>query len=152
MTATAALARHAGLTDEFSLITTPFVVNDRSANVEEAAAALNPDLTETDPEFEDSNHPAMEAYVASEAKKGVGMGGVLVLAVHEGIPIADIRKSIVEATRPFSKRRTTQLRALRIDRKSPHEEFRVRWHELGSREDSLGAGGHSCPLGGWIHR
>lgn len=72
------------------------VVNDGSANVEEAPAFLNLDLTVTDPGFKDTDHPSMEAYVAGEAKEGAGIGGGLALAAHDGISMADIRGSIVE--------------------------------------------------------
>jgi len=96
MIAAAALARHAGLTEAVSLATTSFVAADDSANVADAADSLALDLTVTDPGFEATDHPAMDAYVAGEAKEGVGMGGALALAAREGVPMADLRASLAE--------------------------------------------------------
>jgi len=96
MIAAAALARHAGLTEDLTIATTSFVADDESATVERAAADLDLDLTVTDPGFEHSDHTAMESYVAGEAKEGVGMGGALALAARAGVPMDAVRESVVD--------------------------------------------------------
>lgn len=94
MIAAGALVRHAGFDGPIEIATTPFVVNDDSADVRSAAEELNLDLVVTDPEFDGSNHPAMQRYLEGEAKEGVGMGGALALAAEAGIPMARVRESL----------------------------------------------------------
>jgi len=95
MAAAAALARHAGVEAPLSLATTSFVAGDDSADVAGLAADLDVELTVTDPGFERLTHPATDAYVAGEAKEGVGMGGALALADRAGVPMADVRDRLV---------------------------------------------------------
>ncbi|AQL44203.1 hypothetical protein BV210_16450 [Halorientalis sp. IM1011] len=95
MLTAAALARHAGVETTIRLATTSFVADDESVDLEAAARDLDIDLTVTDPGFEARDHPAMDAYVAGEAKEGVGMGGALALADAARIPMADVREQIV---------------------------------------------------------
>ena len=95
MAAAAALARHAGVDAPLSLATTSFVASDDSADVAGLAADLGVELTVTDPGFERLTHPATDAYVAGEAKEGVGMGGALALADRAGVPMADVRDRLV---------------------------------------------------------
>ncbi|WP_336002875.1 nicotinate-nucleotide--dimethylbenzimidazole phosphoribosyltransferase [Halorientalis halophila] len=90
----AALARHAGVETPLSLATTSFVAEDEGVDLRAAARELDVDLTVTDPGFEARDHPAMDAYVAGEAKEGVGMGGALALADAAGVPMADVRDRI----------------------------------------------------------
>ncbi|WP_302080871.1 nicotinate mononucleotide-dependent phosphoribosyltransferase CobT [Salinibaculum rarum] len=96
MLAVIALVRHAGLERELSLATTSFVADDASAGVDELAADLNVDVTATDPGFDGTDHPAMAAYEAGEAKEGVGMGGALAMASRAGVPMDRIRERIVD--------------------------------------------------------
>jgi NaMN:DMB phosphoribosyltransferase len=91
----AALARHVGVETPIRLATTSFVAADDSLDLQAAAQALDVDLTVTDPGFEGHDHPAMDAYVAGEAKEGVGMGGALALADAAGVPMADVRDRMV---------------------------------------------------------
>ncbi|WP_424019929.1 nicotinate-nucleotide--dimethylbenzimidazole phosphoribosyltransferase [Halorientalis pallida] len=91
----AALARHAGIETPLRLATTSFVADDESVDLGAAARNLDVDLTVTDPGFENRDHPAMDAYVAGEAKEGVGMGGALALADAAGVPMEDVRDRIV---------------------------------------------------------
>lgn len=95
MAAAAALVRHAGEDAPLSLATTSFIADDETAALEELATALDLNLTVTDPEFERLDHPATNAYVAGEAKEGVGMGGALTLAHRAGVSMADLRERIV---------------------------------------------------------
>ena len=94
--AAAALVRHAGVDDAVSLATTSFIAEDETAGIAELAADLDLELTVTDPEFDRSNHPAMNAYVDGEAKEGVGMGGALALADRSGVPMATVRDRITD--------------------------------------------------------
>lgn len=96
LAAAAALVRHAGVDAPLSLATTSFVAGDDTADIRDHAAALDLDLTVTDPGFESSDHPAMAAYVAGEAKEGVGMGSALALADRAGLSTAEVRESVVD--------------------------------------------------------
>jgi uncharacterized protein (TIGR00303 family) len=96
LAAAAALARHAGVDGRLSLATTAFLAADDSAAIGELAAELDLELTVTDPGFDRTSHPATDAYVAGEAKEGVGMGGALAMAERAGVPMADVRERLVE--------------------------------------------------------
>lgn len=90
-----ALVRHVGLEDPLTLVTTSFVADDDSANIRALAADLNLDLRVSDPGFEhERDHPAMAAYLAGEAKEGVGMGGALALADDADLDMAAVRDSL----------------------------------------------------------
>lgn len=95
MLAAAAMVRHAGIEGRLSLATTTFVADDPTASVGDLAEDLSVDVTATDPGFADSDHPAMAAYAAGEAKEGVGMGGALALADRADFPPAAVREQIV---------------------------------------------------------
>jgi len=98
MFAVAALLRHAGAEGTLSLATTRFVAEDPSANVDALAAKLGVDVTAADPGFEALDHPAVEGYLAGEAKEGVGMGGALALADRAGLPMSRVRKRVAGLT------------------------------------------------------
>jgi len=90
-----ALVRHAGVGDALELATTSFVAGDDSARIQDLAADQGLDLTVTDPGFEARrNHPAMAAYLAGEAKEGVGMGGALALADEADLAMDAVRDAI----------------------------------------------------------
>jgi uncharacterized protein (TIGR00303 family) len=92
-----ALVRHAGIERPLTLATTSFVADDDSAAIHELAADNDLELTVTDPGFESrKSHPAMAAYLAGEAKEGVGMGGALSLAEEAGVRMDELRSGIVE--------------------------------------------------------
>ena len=95
MAAAAALARHAGVDAPLSLTTTTFVAADETAAIRDVAADLDLALTVTDPGFDARDHPAMDAYVAGEAKEGVGMGGALALVDRSDVPMASLRDRVV---------------------------------------------------------
>jgi uncharacterized protein (TIGR00303 family) len=97
LAAAGALVRHAGVADGLELATTSFVADDDSAAIHELAADNDLELTVTDPGFESrKSHPAMAAYLAGEAKEGVGMGGALSLAEEAGVRMDELRSGIVE--------------------------------------------------------
>ncbi|NIC00200.1 nicotinate-nucleotide--dimethylbenzimidazole phosphoribosyltransferase [Halobacterium sp. R2-5] len=92
-----ALVRHAGVTSDLELATTSFVAGDDSADVRALAADNDLALTVTDPGFERrDDHPAMAAYLAGEAKEGVGMGGALALADEGGVGTDSVREAVAE--------------------------------------------------------
>lgn len=92
--AVASLLRAAGIDRPISVATTPFVVEDPSANVREAAERLGVELVVTDPGFDEASGTVFERYRAGEAKEGAGMGGALALAAREGVPMARVRDRI----------------------------------------------------------
>jgi uncharacterized protein (TIGR00303 family) len=94
MLAAAALVRHADVDAPLSLATTSFVAEDDGVDVTAAAEAFDLDLTVTDPGFDESDHVAMDRYVAGEAKEGVGMGGALSLADRAGVSTERVRDRI----------------------------------------------------------
>ena len=96
LAAAAALARHAGVDAAVSLETTSFVADDDSAAVHDLADDLDLTLRATDPGFEQRDHPATNAYVAGEAKEGVGMGGALAMAARDGVSMTTVRETVVE--------------------------------------------------------
>ncbi|WP_135533593.1 nicotinate mononucleotide-dependent phosphoribosyltransferase CobT [Halostella pelagica] len=94
MLAAAALVRHADVDAPLALATTSFVAEDEGVDLDGAADAFDLDLTVTDPGFDESDHVAMERYVAGEAKEGVGMGGALSLADRTGVSMERVRNRI----------------------------------------------------------
>ncbi|GAA0233115.1 nicotinate mononucleotide-dependent phosphoribosyltransferase CobT [Halobaculum roseum] len=97
LAAAAALVRHAGVDAPLTLATTSFVAADDSAGIAGLTDSLGVDLTVTDPGFDAVEHPAMDAYVAGEAKEGVGMGGALRLVDESAAAsMADLRERIVD--------------------------------------------------------
>ena len=90
--AVAALVRQSGYEGRLGLATTSYVADDATADLRAGAAALDVDLTVTDPGFDASDHVAMERFVAGEAKEGVGMGGALALADRAGVGTAEVRE------------------------------------------------------------
>lgn len=92
--AAAAVLRNLGVEAPLALSTTSFVAADRATALDEAAAALDLDLTVTDPGFDLSDHVAMARYVAGEGKEGVGMGGALGYARETGVPMTEVRDSV----------------------------------------------------------
>ena len=95
LAAAAALARHAGVGGPLSLETTSFVADDDSAGIHGLADDLDLMLRATDPGFTALDHPATNAYVAGEAKEGVGMGGALAMAARDDLPMATLRETVV---------------------------------------------------------
>lgn len=96
LAAAAALVRHAGVDAPLELATTSFVAGDDSAAIRELADDLDLDLSVTDPGFERRDHPALNGYVAGEAKEGVAMGGVLARCRDSDLSMATLRDRIVQ--------------------------------------------------------
>lgn len=96
--AAVAAARHYGIEGPLSVATTSFVADDDSLDFRAGAERLGVETTVTDPGFEQVDHPATNAYVAGEAKEGVGMGGALALADDLAVPMADVREQVLTVT------------------------------------------------------
>lgn len=88
----AALLRHAGVEAPIEVAMTSYVAEDPSASVRDAAAALDVELTVTDPGFESNEHAGLGRFAAGEGKEGVGMGGALAMARREGVSMARVRE------------------------------------------------------------
>jgi uncharacterized protein (TIGR00303 family) len=95
MAAAGALVRHAGIEAPLAIATTSFLAEDGSSRIDALAAGLDLDLTVTDPGFDALDHPAADAYVAGEAKEGVGMGGALATIERSSVPMADLREQVL---------------------------------------------------------
>lgn len=96
MIAAGALLRQFDVDAPLVLATTSFVADDGTADIRDAARNLDMDLTVTDPRFDRSDHVAFDRYRHGEAKEGVGMGGALMLATREGIPMRTVRDRIIQ--------------------------------------------------------
>lgn len=94
MIAAGGLIRHLDVRSPVGLATTSFVADDETADLHTAVRALEMELTVTDPGFDQTNHVALNRYRRGEAKEGVGMGGVLMLAEREGIAMSEVRDQI----------------------------------------------------------
>lgn len=98
MAAAAALARHAGVTDDLELATTSFLAEDPDSDVTGLARDLDLTAVVTDPAFDDANHPAAAAYCDGVAKEGVGAGGALALADERGVEPTTVRERFLAVT------------------------------------------------------
>lgn len=96
LVAAAAAVRHLGIDDPMHLATTSFIARDEGVDLRAAAGDLGLDLTVTDPRFDREDHVALERYRLGEAKEGVGMGGALMLAERDGVPMDRVRSRVVE--------------------------------------------------------
>ncbi|WP_438267667.1 hypothetical protein [Halorussus limi] len=74
----------------------------RTAEIAALATDLDLELTVTDPEFDRSDHPAMDAYVAGEAKEDVGMGGALALADRSDVSMAAVGDRVIDVYEPIT--------------------------------------------------
>ncbi|MFB6217848.1 MAG: nicotinate-nucleotide--dimethylbenzimidazole phosphoribosyltransferase [Halobacteriaceae archaeon] len=93
MLAVAGLLRHAGVDAPLTVATTSYVADDDTAEVRAAADAFDVDLAVTDPGFGGADHPVAR-YARGEAKEGAGMGGALMRAEREGVPMAAVRERV----------------------------------------------------------
>ena len=95
MFAVAAVLRHLGVTDPIELATTAYVHADDSVDIEGTAAALEVELSVTDPGFDRADHPGLRAYCRGMGKEGVGMGGTLRYAEGQGISMDRVRTQAI---------------------------------------------------------
>jgi len=95
MAAVFAVIKHMGLsTDNISIATTIYVVNDASANFTGLANELGITVYAADPGFERSRLSGLHRYVAGDVKEGVGAGGAMYLAQLRGISQKSLRLEV----------------------------------------------------------
>ena len=63
-----------------SVVTTSYVRDDPSANVEQIARQIGVKIFYVDPGFGDLGHPGLARYCIGEVKEGMGAGGAMCLA------------------------------------------------------------------------
>jgi uncharacterized protein (TIGR00303 family) len=80
-----------------SVVTTSYVRDDPSANVEALAGKIGVHVTYVDPGFEDLGHAGLARYCIGEVKEGMGAGGAMYLASLMGYTPAMIREAILSA-------------------------------------------------------
>jgi len=76
------------------VVTTVYVRNDRSANMEALAAAIGVRTVYVDPGFHDLGHHGLARYCEGEVKEGMGAGGAMALAIILGHTPDAIRRKI----------------------------------------------------------
>ncbi|MGP8321993.1 MAG: nicotinate mononucleotide-dependent phosphoribosyltransferase CobT [Methanosarcinaceae archaeon] len=95
MAAVFAVIKHLGInTDNISIATTKYVVNDKSANFLELVDELGVPVYTADPGFGASKLPGLQRYEAGDVKEGVGAGGAMYLAQIYGISQNELRLEI----------------------------------------------------------
>lgn len=95
MAAVFAVIKHLGInTDNISIATTKYVVNDESANFRELVDELGVPVYTADPGFGASNLTGLQRYEAGDVKEGVGAGGAMYLAQMYGISQKKLRLEI----------------------------------------------------------
>ena len=95
MAAVFAVIKHLGIdTDNISIATTKYVVNDTSANFGELADELGVPVYVADPGFGESKLPGLKRYEAGDVKEGVGAGGTMYLAQMHGVSQEELRLEV----------------------------------------------------------
>jgi uncharacterized protein (TIGR00303 family) len=101
MLAVAALVRAMG--DAVPMIvTTSYVRDDPTANVEELAGEIGARIVFVDPGFDDLGHAGLARYCIGEVKEGMGAGGAMLLAYLLGYSPEAIRAKIYETVSKYS--------------------------------------------------
>jgi uncharacterized protein (TIGR00303 family) len=77
------------------VVTTSYVRDDPSANVQEIAGQMGVKIIYVDPGFEDLGHSGLARYCIGEVKEGMGAGGAMYLAHLLGHSSGEIRKAIL---------------------------------------------------------
>lgn len=101
MLAVSALLKALGQTMP-AVVTTSYVRDDRSANVESLAARIGVKITYVDPGFGDLGHAGLARYCMGEVKEGMGAGGAMYLANLMGYTPVMIRNAILNTIKGFS--------------------------------------------------
>lgn len=95
MLAAAAVCRALGIPVP-DVVTTVYVVNDKSASFKETAAAVGANIYYVDPGFDTLGHAGLARYAQGEIKEGSGAGGAMFLASLLGFAPEEIRACIKE--------------------------------------------------------
>ena len=85
-----------------SVITTSYVRDDPSANVEQIARQIGVKIFYVDPGFGDLGHAGLARYCIGEVKEGMGAGGAMCLASLMGHSPEDIRAKILRTVNAYN--------------------------------------------------
>ena len=83
------------------VVTTSYVRDDASANVQQIAGQIGVDIIYVDPGFGDLGHSGLARYCIGEVKEGMGAGGAMCLAYLLGHSPDTIRKTILAAVNTY---------------------------------------------------
>jgi NaMN:DMB phosphoribosyltransferase len=83
------------------VVTTSYVRDDPSANVQEIAGQIGVEIIYVDPGFGDLGHSGLARYCIGEVKEGMGAGGAMCLAYLLGHSPNEIRKAILAAVNAY---------------------------------------------------
>ncbi len=90
-----AVIKHMGYsTDNIKIVTTSYVMNDKSANFVELANEVGAKYEGKDPEFGRSSFKGLQQYEAGFVKEGVGAGGAIYLTELLGHSMEELRSKI----------------------------------------------------------
>jgi NaMN:DMB phosphoribosyltransferase len=84
------------------VVTTIYVRNDKSANVDTVAHQIGVKIFYVDPGFENLSHPGLARYCIGEVKEGMGAGGAMCLAYLMGYTPDIIRNKILTTVNAYS--------------------------------------------------
>ena len=101
MLAVSAILKEEGRTLPY-VVTTSYVRDDPSANVQHIAEQIDLKIIFVDPGFGDIGHEGLARYCIGEVKEGMGAGGSMFLAYLLGHSTDEIRKTILTAIRAYS--------------------------------------------------
>jgi uncharacterized protein (TIGR00303 family) len=85
-----------------SVVTTAYVRDDPSANVQALADQIGVDMIFVDPGFGDLGHSGLARYCIGEVKEGMGAGGAMMLAHLIGHSPEEIRNKILSSVSAYS--------------------------------------------------
>jgi uncharacterized protein (TIGR00303 family) len=83
------------------VVTTSYVRDDPTANVQDLAHGIGVNVTYVDPGFKDLGHAGLARYCIGEVKEGMGAGGAMYLANLMGHSPARIRKEILSTVAAY---------------------------------------------------
>jgi uncharacterized protein (TIGR00303 family) len=85
-----------------SVVTTSYVRDDPSANIEQIASQIGVKIFYVDPGFGDIGHDGLARYCIGEVKEGMGAGGAMCLAFLIGHSPEEIRAKILSTVSAYS--------------------------------------------------
>ena len=101
MLAVAALIKSLGKQPP-DIVTTSYVRDDLSANVQKIAGLVGVDISYVDPDFGEIGHSGLARYCIGEVKEGMGAGGAMCLAHLLGHTPEEIRNKILTTVNAYS--------------------------------------------------
>jgi len=84
------------------VVTTSYVRDDPSANVQQIADQIGVKIIFVDPGFGDLGHAGLARYCIGEVKEGMGAGGAMCLAFLLGHSPAAIREKILASVNAYA--------------------------------------------------